>query len=940
MKLKDSQLIKGIGILLMFFHHLYYNVENYTSYELSGLIINSDINYKIAVAAKVCVSLFVFITAYGISTKLKAYSDTNNTKSIYSDICLKSAVKLIKNISCLLLIIIFISYLFNFEHSASSVWGASLLKKIIGFVTNALGVAGLFNIPLYASSWWYIRLALLLIALIPVLYKAVCKFGGASILLLSLFIIQSLGFNTTTDGLPRYLLVTVLGIVFAEYNIIEKVENYLNNNKALKSLTVILLILSVPVIIIIRSHTSSKYLVDAVMTLVIVLIANLFIRYIPIVRTILSSFGKYSLQMWLIHSFFTVYWFREFTYSFKNIWLILSVLTICTFTISYIYTNFSRIFNLDVIKKLYSSNKGMVVLSIVTAVICFAIALTSSKLGYHTNDDASIANMLSGNITGTPYITHQFINIILGAFISSLYRLFPVVQWWVLYSFFIIALGLLITHFCIYKLCSKAKISLKAAVSLNMVLDISLLTLPISNISFTIVPGILGAALSLLLFTSSKVKNRKTEILTAIAVTSGYILVLIHRAQTAYVILCYILLGILYKLTDQSKITKKLIFKYVIICISFILVTFSLITINKIFTEQINGSEYIEFNNAKVKFMDYPHYSYNDNPKSYNSVGWDSDLYYLTVGQWFFMDDKINMENLTYLSESNSISININTIYNRLSSGLRAILKGTNCRAVISIWLSATLISLLIICICKNLRAFIFFCLNNIGTIILILYQLIMGRVLFRAVFIVLLPSILINISLSLIDNKLKEKEKKTISCVFAAVILICAIPVLQSVFNPSPNISREYGINKLHKVKEYVADNSDNIYIYPTSLISDLDTDLLMKHNMPLNMIAWGGSTVYTDAYKKRLEINGIGSYSCEILKNDNVYMLLNSSNKSLIIHFYKYLETKYNVKGFIITDRLEDSTNVYKFIFDDTINEYDSYYSVTDNKLIEIKN
>ena len=808
MKLKDSQLIKGIGILLMFFHHLYYNVEIYTSYELSGLIINSDINYKIAVAAKVCVSLFVFITAYRISTKLKAYSDTDNTKSIYSDICLKSAIKLIKNISCLLLIIIFISYLFNFEHSASSVWGASLSNKIIGFVTNAIGVARIFNISLYASSWWYIGLSLLLIALIPVLYKAVCKFGGASILVLSVFIINSLGFNTTTDGLPRYLLVAVLGIVFAEYNIIEKTENYLNTNKALKSLTVILLILSVPIIIIIRSHTSSKYLVDAVMTFVIVLIANLFIRYIPIVRTILASLGKYSLQMWLMHSFFTVYWFKDFTYSFKNIWLILAVLTICTFAVSYIYTNFSKIFNLDIIKKLYSSNKGMVILSIVTTVICFTIALTSSKLGYHTNDDASIANMLSGNITGTPYITHQFINIILGAFISSLYKLFPVVQWWVLYSFFIIALGLLITHFCIYKLCSKAKISLKAAVSLSMVLNVSLLTLPISNISFTIVPGVLGAALSLLLFTSSKVKNRKAEILTSIAVTSGYILVLIHRTQTAYVMLCYILLGILYKLTDRSKITKKLVLKYGIICISFILVTFSLITINKISTEALNGNEYIEFNNARVKFKDYPHSSYNSNPESYNTVGWDKDLYYL-VDNWFLMDDKINTENLTYLSESNSISININTIYNRLSSGLRSILKGTNCRAVISVWLSTALISLLIICICKNLRAFIFFCLNNIGTIILILYQLVMGRVLFRAIFIVLLPSILINIALSLIDNQLKEKEKKVINSVFAAVILICAIPVLQSVFNSSLNISRENGINKLHEVKEYVADNS-----------------------------------------------------------------------------------------------------------------------------------
>ena len=77
-------------------------------------------------------------------------------------------------------------------------------------------------------------------------------------------------------------------------------------------------------------------------------------------------------------------------------------------------------------------------ISIFIIILCYIIMYKNTTMTYMTNDDASIQSLLSGNRTGTPFITHQFIHIFLGKLISSLYIFFPSVQWWYIYSHTII----------------------------------------------------------------------------------------------------------------------------------------------------------------------------------------------------------------------------------------------------------------------------------------------------------------------------------------------------------------------------------------------------------------------------------------------------------------------------------------------------------------------
>ena len=75
---KQTDITKGIAILCMLFHHLFYKEEVYTVYRLTGLIINRDVTYAIANDMKMCVAIFAFLSGYGMLMKAKAATESQN----------------------------------------------------------------------------------------------------------------------------------------------------------------------------------------------------------------------------------------------------------------------------------------------------------------------------------------------------------------------------------------------------------------------------------------------------------------------------------------------------------------------------------------------------------------------------------------------------------------------------------------------------------------------------------------------------------------------------------------------------------------------------------------------------------------------------------------------------------------------------------------------
>ncbi|EMH4030099.1 acyltransferase family protein, partial [Serratia marcescens] len=69
---EKSELIKGIAIVMMLFHHLFgYPSRIASNIEVQHLFESFDIEFNVGGFCKICVPIFLFISGYGFSSRLK-----------------------------------------------------------------------------------------------------------------------------------------------------------------------------------------------------------------------------------------------------------------------------------------------------------------------------------------------------------------------------------------------------------------------------------------------------------------------------------------------------------------------------------------------------------------------------------------------------------------------------------------------------------------------------------------------------------------------------------------------------------------------------------------------------------------------------------------------------------------------------------------------------
>lgn len=97
LSLLESNSLKGISLLLLLFHHLFY--VQHGAYD-DILVYNHGIVHQTGIACKVCVALFVFLSGYGLAKK---YDDRDiNVKVFYIERFVKLMMKIIGLSGCCL----------------------------------------------------------------------------------------------------------------------------------------------------------------------------------------------------------------------------------------------------------------------------------------------------------------------------------------------------------------------------------------------------------------------------------------------------------------------------------------------------------------------------------------------------------------------------------------------------------------------------------------------------------------------------------------------------------------------------------------------------------------------------------------------------------------------------------------------------------------------
>lgn len=335
---KKTNMVKCIAIILMLIHHLFYCApELCGEYGTESMVFSWNDIMSFSSACKVCVGIFVFLTAYGI-TKTYHIEFTENgidCSSAIGKFCMKRYIKLELNFLFIYVLTVLTYFLRGGgQTSVQQIYGSNGWKYGIMYaLTDMFGFEFLFSFsaPTLNSTWWYMSTAILLVFLIPVLVKLYKRFG-VSIIVCIIFLF----YGKEYDGVSEYALCMMTGIFCAENRILEKMhEKRIFGQDCLNSWFKMLIYIFIAACLLnIRIKVDMHFFVDAVMPVICSGFCMEFALLCSLGERIMAFIGSYSMNMFLIHTLIFLYYFPKFVYWSKNWTVVLMVLTVTSLILS------------------------------------------------------------------------------------------------------------------------------------------------------------------------------------------------------------------------------------------------------------------------------------------------------------------------------------------------------------------------------------------------------------------------------------------------------------------------------------------------------------------------------------------------------------------------------------------------------------------------------
>lgn len=303
--LAETQVIKALAIAAMIVHHLFWQHPEY------GMVTHS-----IAIAGKVCVALFVFLSGYGMSmTFPKNVVGCLNTAKTFFFFIGKRYAKFLLNYWVIFIVTVPIG-VFCFGRTLETAYGENA-NILLCFIKDVLGQQGFGS---YNITWWFNELILALWILFPLFYFAMKNRFVAAGILLILFINPDnilYVFEIIAVELSKYALLFCMGIAMALHS--ERINKCLN---AIPSSIVLYgSIIATLCLFFLRGvplfSSFSYFRVDPFLTITLVLAVVCFCRITKLQFAPFLYIGKHSMNMYLTHTYIYAYFFSEYIYGLE-----------------------------------------------------------------------------------------------------------------------------------------------------------------------------------------------------------------------------------------------------------------------------------------------------------------------------------------------------------------------------------------------------------------------------------------------------------------------------------------------------------------------------------------------------------------------------------------------------------------------------------------------
>lgn len=325
----NSTCLKGVAVVILLFHHCFLRPDRYKGYTLKLFLPEYYLNY-IANFGKICVSLFVFVSAYGLTKKmmsLEQRTDISFGEGAKRVVCTR-LVKLLGYFMFVFTCIVLACRVLK-PGTISGCYGTKFPANVEYFLVDFFGLANYFDTPSLKATFWYYGLAIFLILILPMLYWLLKKMEP--FMFLVFMTVVNFFFSFTSKNIWHYFLCIGVGMVCAYTNFVTRGVEYRFSQCGVKNKLIkfILEFLCLFVLMVLRQGPLKGKLYpfwDAVIPVVVTLICCEFIFAVPLFGKIFHFLGVYSAGIFLIHNFIRTTWFGDFTYSFGYPLIIVLVL--------------------------------------------------------------------------------------------------------------------------------------------------------------------------------------------------------------------------------------------------------------------------------------------------------------------------------------------------------------------------------------------------------------------------------------------------------------------------------------------------------------------------------------------------------------------------------------------------------------------------------------
>lgn len=322
---QQTSLLKGVAILFMLFHHLFFFQERLSpSVIVYYPFFHGSIENTLAGFGRVCVPIFLFLSGYGFGMgKPRGYGGlAKKALEVYSRFWL--------------VFVLFVplgAILFN-QTGRYDLSMPGLLLNITALDTS------------YNPEWWFLILYVAYLFSLTLLQKMndfTLLFSSVVLMVVGTLLYKPEYNWLLRDGLWYciWLFPFAAGLVCARKR--DLIHHWLSVSTLCKSAFIFCSLLAVPLVYTLLMHRGYRNIGLCLVTPLLVYLLAWGLRLLPaIVQSVISDLGQHSTFMWLTHTFYCYYFFQSWIYSPHYPLLIFALLIAVSWLTSVVL---SRIYN-------------------------------------------------------------------------------------------------------------------------------------------------------------------------------------------------------------------------------------------------------------------------------------------------------------------------------------------------------------------------------------------------------------------------------------------------------------------------------------------------------------------------------------------------------------------------------------------------------------------